>query len=234
MHQSVPQTPSHARVFTACLLSFMILMAPIASVAAATLRATAPASVTKKQLSAAEKLEASLFEPALAPVVSPIISATKADTFPSHPSGQAEPGDTITYDVNVNNSNSGGDATGVQFNDTIDPNTTLVAGSLKVSPLAFVDSYTAGKNITLNIGAPGVLANDTGIPAPTAVPIAGGTTTQSGTVTLNADGSFTYNPPSNFVGTDTFTYTATNGLTPDNTATVTITVIAAPIANADS
>src|SRR2546421_7404952 len=119
MHQSIPQTPSHARVFTACLLSFMILMAPIASIAGATLRATAPARATKKQLSAAEKLEAALFEPALAPVVSPIISATKTDSF-SDPDGdgKAVPSATITYDVNVNN--SGGDATGVQFNDTID------------------------------------------------------------------------------------------------------------------
>ena len=225
MYQPIPQTPSHTRAFTACLLSFMILMAPLASVAAATLRVTAPKP--GKPLTAAEKLEASLFEPALAPVVvGPVINATKVDSFPAHPSGQAEPGDAITYDVNI--ANTGSDATSVQFNDTIDPNTTLVPGSLKVSPLAFADTYVAEKNVALSVSAPGVLTNDTGTPTPTAVPIAAGPTTQAGTVTLNSDGSFNYTPPSNFTGTDTFTYTATNGLTPNDTATVTITVDARP------
>ena len=60
------------------------------------------------------------------------------------------------------------------------------------------------------------------------MPIAGGATTQGGTVTLNADGSFTYNPAAAFTGVDTFTYTATNGLTPNDTAQVTINVDAAP------
>src|SRR5882724_10354875 len=227
MYQSIPQTPSHTRVFTACLLSFMLLIAPLASVAAATIRATEPAvnKTTKKQLSAAERLEAALFEPAL-PVVGPVITATKVDSFPSHPSGQAEPGDAITYNVNV--SNAGADATGVQFTDTIDPNTTLVPGSLKVSPLAFADAYVAEKDVALSVSAPGVLTNDTGTPAPTAVPIAAGPTTQGGTVTFNADGSFNYPPPAASTGSDTSTYTATNGLTPNDTATVTITVDARP------
>src|SRR5215216_5548667 len=43
--------------------------------------------------------------------VAPSITATKADAFPSHPSGKAEPGDAITYTVQINN--SGTDATGV-------------------------------------------------------------------------------------------------------------------------
>jgi hypothetical protein len=66
------------------------------------------------------------------------------------------------------------------------------------------------------------------IPAPTAVPLAASATTQGGTVTLNADGSFIYNPPAGFEGTDTFTYAATNGLTPNDTAQVTINVDAPP------
>src|SRR5688572_3350450 len=44
------------------------------------------------------------------------LTATKSDAFPSHPSGQAEPGDTITYTVDVNNPTAF-DATGVAFND---------------------------------------------------------------------------------------------------------------------
>ena len=41
-------------------------------------------------------------------------------------------------------------------------------------------------------------------------------------------GAFTYNPPAGFKDADTFTYTATNGLTPNDTALVTINVDAPP------
>ncbi|HEY0408336.1 MAG TPA: Ig-like domain-containing protein [Pyrinomonadaceae bacterium] len=158
-----------------------------------------------------------------------VITATKTDSFPDPNSdGQAEPGDTITYNVNVNNTGAT-DANGVAFNDTIDPNTTFVAGSLKVSPLAFADSYNATKDVALSIAAPGALANDTGTPSPTAQPISGGSTAQGGTVTLNADGSFNYTPPAGFEGADTFNYTVTNGQSPDDTATVTINVDAGPV-----
>src|SRR5689334_16549437 len=54
----------------------------------------------------------------------PVITATKQDSFPSHPSGAALPADTINYTVTV--SNSGSDATGVNFNDPLDLNTTYV------------------------------------------------------------------------------------------------------------
>jgi hypothetical protein len=155
---------------------------------------------------------------------SAVVSATKTDSF-SDPDGdgKAEPGDTITYDVNVSNTGAT-DATGVNFSDTIDPNTTLVPGSLRVSPLAFADSYSSTKDTALSVPAPGVLANDTGTPSPSAQAIAAGATTQGGSVTLNADGSFNYTPPAGFQGADSFNYTATNGTTPDDTATVTINV----------
>jgi methionine-rich copper-binding protein CopC len=164
-------------------------------------------------------------EPA-APFV-PAITATKTDSFPDlDGDGKAAPGETITYDVNI--TNSGTDASNVNFTDTIDANTTLVPGSLKVSPLAFPDTYVAAKDTPLSVGAPGVLNNDTGLPGPTAVAIVAGATAQGGTVNLNTDGSFTYTPPSGFEGGDSFTYTVTNGLTPNDTALVTINVDAAP------
>src|SRR4029079_15707860 len=56
-------------------------------------------------------------------------------------------------------------------------------------------------------------------------------------VTLASDGSFTYTPAANFNGTDSFTYTATDGTAVSNVATVTITVTAvndAPVAVADA
>ena len=62
-----------------------------------------------------------------------------------------------------------------------------------------------------------------GIPAPTAVVVASGTSTNSGNYSISSDGGFTYNPPPGFEGTDTFTYTATNGNGTQN-GTVSITV----------
>jgi VCBS repeat-containing protein len=46
----------------------------------------------------------------------------------------------------------------------------------------------------------------------------------NGTLTLNADGSFTYTPATNFNASDSFTYRASDGTLDSNTATVTITV----------
>jgi VCBS repeat-containing protein len=56
----------------------------------------------------------------------------------------------------------------------------------------------------------------------TAVPVTG---PANGTLTLDPDGSYTYTPTLNFVGTDSFTYVANDGLVDSNVATVTITVI---------
>jgi len=208
------QRPSNFRVFTALLVSLVILVTPVVPAAAGSPRPAAG------------------FNPPAAPFApaTTIVTATKTDSWDdtATPDGKAEPGQTITYDVNVANSGAA-DATGVNFSDTIDPNTTLVPGSLRVSPLAFAESYNAALNTPLSVPAPGVLANDTGTPAPSAQPIAAGPTTQGGTVTLNADGSFNYTPPTGFQGADTFTYTATNGTTPNDTATVTINVDDAPV-----
>jgi uncharacterized repeat protein (TIGR01451 family) len=227
MKTSFPRPRFRAlRVFTALLVSYLMLVAPAVPLVSASARVVArtesnPATGGLRPLGASEP--ARTLDPPVA-----IVNATKTGSFPDPDGdGKAEPGQTITYDVNVSNTGAS-DATGVQFNDTVDPNTTLVPGSLRVSPLAFADSYNATKDTPLSIAAPGVLANDTGTPSPTAQPIAAGATTQGGTVTLHADGSFSYTPPAGFQGADTFTYTATNGQTPNDTATVTINVDAAP------
>ena len=46
----------------------------------------------------------------------------------------------------------------------------------------------------------------------------------NGTVNLSPDGSFTYTPNAGFIGTDSFTYKASDGKLDSNLATVTITV----------
>jgi VCBS repeat-containing protein len=101
-------------------------------------------------------------------------------------------------------------------------------------PVANADSYTAHKNLTLTVGAPGVLGNDTD---PNSLPLTAILVTNAshGSVTLNSDGSFSYVPTSGYTGPDSFTYEANNGTVNSNVATVTLTVVDdAPTANADS
>ena len=62
------------------------------------------------------------------PPPAPSVVATKTDSYASQ-TGSAMPGDTITYTVNISNVGTA-DATSVAFNDTVDPNTTLVPGSV--------------------------------------------------------------------------------------------------------
>ncbi|MDX1941509.1 MAG: Calx-beta domain-containing protein, partial [Saprospiraceae bacterium] len=160
------------------------------------------------------------------PFFAPMITASKSDAFTSDVDmdGFADPGDEIEYTVTISNGMGAMDATNLTFTDMVDANTTLVGASVQASPVSLNDNYTATGNIQITIPAPGVLANDfLGTPTATAMAIANGPTTQGGTVTLNADGSFTYNPPAGYEGDDTFTYTITNSLG-NSTATVKITV----------
>jgi VCBS repeat-containing protein len=85
------------------------------------------------------------------------------------------------------------------------------------------DAYQVAAETTLTVDLPGVLANDTDAEgdALTATLVAGPT---SGTVTLNADGSFSYTPAVGFAGSDSFTYQAGDGANMSNIATVTIEV----------
>lgn len=110
-------------------------------------------------------------------------------------------------------------------------------GGGETTPVATNDTYsgTVGTSLTVD-AASGVLANDTD---PNDLDLSATKTSDpiNGTVTLNADGSFTYTPNSNtFVGTDVFRYVANNGTEDSNEATVTINYASgnAPIANADS
>ncbi|SDX76109.1 Ig-like domain-containing protein [Halobellus clavatus] len=91
-------------------------------------------------------------------------------------------------------------------------------------PTAVEDSYTTSENTALNVSAPGILDNDSDPNGDTlnATPVSD---PRNGSLTLNADGSFEYTPDTDFTGTDSFTYSATDGELTD-TATVTINVTA--------
>ncbi len=91
------------------------------------------------------------------------------------------------------------------------------------SPVASDDSYRTDQGAMLSVPAPGVLANDKDADgdALTASVVA---TPRNGTLKLNADGSFTYMPNRNFIGTDNFTYTAGDQHDISDTAIVRIIV----------
>lgn len=155
----------------------------------------------------------------------PALTATKRDTLTGdvNMNGIANPGDTLTYTVTITNSGST-DATGVVFSDTVDANTTLVPGSVTTTPIAADDAYTATGNVRISVPAPGVLGNDSDPEGDAITASAGGTSANGGNVSVNADGSFTYNPPPGFEGTDSFNYTVTDSHGGTSTGTVTITV----------
>ncbi|MCA9217457.1 MAG: chitobiase/beta-hexosaminidase C-terminal domain-containing protein, partial [Planctomycetales bacterium] len=74
----------------------------------------------------------------------------------------------------------------------------------------------------------GVLANDSDVEgSPLRASLVAGAS--NGTVSLNADGSFSYSPKVGFVGVDSFQYKATDGETESDAVTVSITVDPQPI-----
>ena len=96
---------------------------------------------------------------------------------------------------------------------------TLTVNPINDAPVANPDSYNTLRNTTLNIPAAGVLNNDTDTENQPLTAVIE-TNPSNGNLTLNSDGSFSYTPNTDFVGTDNFTYRANDGLADSNGATV--------------
>ena len=137
---------------------------------------------------------------------------------------------------------SGADTFAFKVNDgNLDSNVAVVGiliSPVNDGPVATDDFYTTAKDTVLSSAAPGLLGNDNdGDNAQntlTALLVTGPTHAEN--FTLNADGSFVYVPDFNFVGTDSFTYKASDGTADSNLATVTIAVVPVnnnPIASND-
>jgi VCBS repeat-containing protein len=97
------------------------------------------------------------------------------------------------------------------------------------APVAANDSYstTAGKALAIAV-ADGVLKNDSDADNdPLTVKVV--TSSNNGTLALNADGSFSYTPNAGFTGSDSFTYVANDSKADSAAATVAIAVSAAPV-----
>ena len=119
--------------------------------------------------------------------------------------------DSFTYTVSDGN---GGSDTGTVV---------LTIDDVNDAPIARGDAYGIDEDTTLTVGLPGVLGNDTDTErsALTAVLV---TDVSNGTLTLNANGTFTYTPSANYHGVETFTYKANDGTQDSEPATVSIRV----------
>ncbi|HYV31793.1 MAG TPA: tandem-95 repeat protein, partial [Candidatus Binatia bacterium] len=93
-------------------------------------------------------------------------------------------------------------------------------------PQAAADAFSVAEDTTLFVPAPGVLGNDLDVEGDPLTAVLA-TRPTHGIVTLNPDGSFTYQPAANFNGVDSFTYRSSDGASSGDAATVRITVIPA-------
>ncbi len=133
-----------------------------------------------------------------------------------------------SFNYTVDDGNGGNDVATV--NITVEP--------VNDDPTATDDNFVADENTLLIESDPGVLVNDTD-PDGDVLGVSGfdPTSANGGTVNVNPDGSFEYNPPAGFVGSDSFSYSIQDGNGGSDNATVTITVTDVndpPVANDDS
>jgi Ca2+-binding RTX toxin-like protein len=108
---------------------------------------------------------------------------------------------------------------------SLDKSVTIYVNNVNEAPSAVSHSYTAFKNEELAVGAPGVLegASDPEGNAVTAGLAANGGP-QHGQLWLNPDGSFTYEPKRDYLGPDSFTFRAFDGVFYSAPTTISVTV----------
>jgi VCBS repeat-containing protein len=100
----------------------------------------------------------------------------------------------------------------------------LTGSAVNHAPVANANSYSMNEDTTLTVAtAAGVLANDTDSDGDTlnAVLVNG---PAHGSLSLGADGAFSYTPNANFFGSDSFSYKANDGIADSKAATVGITI----------
>ncbi len=114
--------------------------------------------------------------------------------------------------------------------DTSEFSNDLPIGAATTPVFAADDSYKDDVDTALTVAAPGVLGNDLDVHGggPLRASLVSGPL--HGRLQLNADGSFTYAPGPEFLGTDSFTYEDTLGSQTSNVATSTITIYATTFA----
>ncbi|MBE2197677.1 MAG: tandem-95 repeat protein [Anaerolinea sp.] len=156
-------------------------------------------------------------------------------TPPSHGSAVINPDNTITYTPAANfygsdmftymvsDGNGGFDMARVD----------VIVMPVNDAPVAAADDATTAEDTAVTID---VLANDSDVDGDT-LTVTAVTSPGHGSVVINPDGSVTYTPNANYYGSDSFSYTISDGAGSSATAVVTITITPvndAPAAVADS
>jgi hypothetical protein len=141
--------------------------------------------------------------------------------FDADADGVIDPGERVTTTVTITNNSTTPTpvaATGVQFTEDLQGMRLVnqAGDDINASPIAFDDSYSAAGNVAFGATI-SLLINDTEPLGPEGLALNAGTaiqntgvafaTTQGGSVTLNANGTFSYISAVGFEGVDTFTYT---------------------------
>jgi gliding motility-associated-like protein len=130
------------------------------------------------------------------------------------------------YNVVVQNSNG---CTSVSINNPIE----ITANNC--APIAFDDNFNTNQNSTL-IGTSLIINDDITDGPALNINLTQATGPTNGTVTINADGTFTYTPNNGFLGSDQFEYIICDGASPELCDTGLVTIVInqvnqAPIVN---
>ncbi|NTS75727.1 tandem-95 repeat protein [Catenovulum sp. SM1970] len=111
---------------------------------------------------------------------------------------------------------------------------TISVTGINDAPAVQDDSYSTTQGQNLIIAAPGVLANDSDLDQDNLIVSLVSDTTQ-GNLSLSADGSFSYQANNSFVGTDSFSYSISDGtLSAQGSVAITIAEESATVANNDT
>lgn len=149
-------------------------------------------------------------------------------TLPQHGTLNLQADGSFVYTPNADY--SGSDSFTYRVLDLIDlsgaATVSLTINPINDAPVAASNLYATVVDTPLVVSAVnGVLTNDTDIDSPT-LTAAVVSTTQFGSLVLNADGSFTYTPDTSFLGIDSFIYQASDGSILSGLTLVTISVSA--------
>jgi VCBS repeat-containing protein len=140
----------------------------------------------------------------------------------------AADGSSLTYQPDADYCNTPPGTALDTFTYTLAPGDSTATVSVSVTcvndaPVAAADSYSVDEDSVLTVAAPGVLANDTDAENDALVAaLVGGPS--HGSLTLSANGAFSYTPVANYNGADSFTYNASDGVRDSNIVTVSLTV----------
>jgi uncharacterized repeat protein (TIGR01451 family) len=99
----------------------------------------------------------------------------------------------------------------------------MITDENNTAPTSVADTYDMNEYGLLSVETPGILSNDLDAENNVLRTVLVSSTT-TGDLTLNIDGSFTYSPPPAYIGTDSFVYHVTDGILDGEEVIVTINV----------